>query len=139
MVLGSRILLLAGRLDLGKFYEWTDCSGHPENIFSKNELLDKITLYWLTNSAASSARVIGKHSVLVRFLLIEGVSQFLWEWCFPEEIMAGPRSWSKSISQISVIGANWTAWTFRRTRAARSLCLGDKEMVGDCGLTADFV
>ena len=81
---------------LEKFYEWTDCSGHPENIFSKNELLDNIMLYWLTNSAASSARLywetFSPSAILVdrgRISIPVGVS------VFPKEIMAGPRSWSE--------------------------------------------
>jgi hypothetical protein len=44
-----------------KFYAWTDCerdgSRHPENVLSRDELLDNVSLYWLTNSAASSARL----------------------------------------------------------------------------------
>jgi len=40
-----------------KFYQWTDCNGHPENVISRNELLDNVMLYWLTKSAASSARL----------------------------------------------------------------------------------
>ncbi len=40
-----------------KFYQWMDCSGHPENIVSRDELLDNVMMYWLTNSAASSARI----------------------------------------------------------------------------------
>jgi len=40
-----------------KFYQWTDCSGHPENIISRDELLDNVMIYWLTRSAASSARL----------------------------------------------------------------------------------
>jgi pimeloyl-ACP methyl ester carboxylesterase len=40
-----------------KFQAWTDCDGHPENVLSRDEMLDNVTLYWLTNSAASSARL----------------------------------------------------------------------------------
>ena len=42
---------------LEKFYEWTDCDGHPENALSRDELIDNIMFYWLTNSGASSARM----------------------------------------------------------------------------------
>jgi len=34
-----------------------DCDGHPENILSKDELLDNVMLYWLSNAGASSARI----------------------------------------------------------------------------------
>lgn len=40
-----------------KFWAWTDCAGHPENALTRDEMLDNIMLYWLTDSAASSARL----------------------------------------------------------------------------------
>jgi len=40
-----------------KFYAFTDCDGHPENAVSRDEMLDNVMLYWLTNSATSSARL----------------------------------------------------------------------------------
>ena len=40
-----------------KFWAWTDCEGHPENALTLDEMLDNIMLYWLTGSAASSARL----------------------------------------------------------------------------------
>ena len=42
---------------LEKFWAWTDCNGHPENALTRDEMLDNIMLYWLTGSAASSARL----------------------------------------------------------------------------------
>ena len=42
---------------LDKFWSWTDCDGHPENALTRDELLDNIMLYWVTNSATSSARI----------------------------------------------------------------------------------
>jgi epoxide hydrolase len=40
-----------------KFRTWCDCDGNPEKIFTKDELLTNITLYWVTQTAASSARI----------------------------------------------------------------------------------
>ena len=40
-----------------KFWAWTDCDGHPENALDRDELLDNVMLYWVTNSGASSARI----------------------------------------------------------------------------------
>ena len=40
-----------------KFKVWADCDGHPENVFSRDDLLDNVMTYWLTNSGASSARL----------------------------------------------------------------------------------
>ncbi len=42
---------------LEKFWAWTDCDGHPENALTRDEMLDNIMLYWLTNAGASSARL----------------------------------------------------------------------------------
>jgi pimeloyl-ACP methyl ester carboxylesterase len=42
---------------LEKFWAWTDCDGHPENVLTRDELLDNVMLYWTTDSATSSARI----------------------------------------------------------------------------------
>jgi len=40
-----------------KFWAWTDSDGHPENVLSRDELLDNVMLYWLPATGASSARL----------------------------------------------------------------------------------
>ena len=40
-----------------KFWAWTDCDGHPENVLTREELLDNVMFYWLPAAAASSARL----------------------------------------------------------------------------------
>jgi epoxide hydrolase len=40
-----------------KFWAWSDCDGNPENVFSRDELLDNVMLYWVTGCGASSARL----------------------------------------------------------------------------------
>ncbi len=40
-----------------KFWSWMDCDGHPENVLSRDELLDNVMMYWLPGTAASSARL----------------------------------------------------------------------------------
>ncbi len=40
-----------------KFWRWSDCAGHPENVLSRDEMLDNVMLYWLTACGASSARL----------------------------------------------------------------------------------
>lgn len=40
-----------------KFYEWSDCNGNIEKVFSKDELLANISLYWFTESIHSSIRM----------------------------------------------------------------------------------
>jgi microsomal epoxide hydrolase len=44
-----------------KFKEWTDCadppSGRPEDAVDRDQMLTNVTLYWLTGTAGSSARL----------------------------------------------------------------------------------
>jgi pimeloyl-ACP methyl ester carboxylesterase len=47
---------------LEKFYGWSDCSGDIETVFSKNELLSNISLYWFTETIHSSIRLYNENS-----------------------------------------------------------------------------
>ena len=40
-----------------KYWAWTDHDGDPTSALSRDQMLDNITLYWLTATAASSARL----------------------------------------------------------------------------------
>ena len=40
-----------------KFAQWTYSDGEPERSLTRDQILDDITLYWLTNTAISSARL----------------------------------------------------------------------------------
>jgi pimeloyl-ACP methyl ester carboxylesterase len=40
-----------------KFADWTYTDGHPERALTPDEMLDDITLYWLTNTGTSGARL----------------------------------------------------------------------------------
>src|SRR5260370_10717705 len=40
-----------------KFQAWSDNKGDPAEAISVDRMLDDITLYWLTDTAASSARL----------------------------------------------------------------------------------
>ncbi len=86
-----------------KFWSWTDCDGHPENVLSRDELLDNVMLYWATASAASSARLYWESFSTFgggdRVELPTGVA------AFPKEILRSPRSWCESAYNIT----HWTA------------------------------
>ncbi|GIH20012.1 epoxide hydrolase family protein [Rugosimonospora africana] len=76
-----------------KFAEWTDTDHDPEQVLTRDELLDNITLYWLTNTATSSARIYWEYKVAntitVELDLPVGVS------VFPREIVRIPRIWAQ--------------------------------------------
>jgi epoxide hydrolase len=40
-----------------KFWAWTDNHGHPEDVLTRDELLDNVMLYWLPGTGASAARL----------------------------------------------------------------------------------
>jgi epoxide hydrolase len=40
-----------------KLWAWTDCDGNPYNVFTRDQLLDNVTVYWFTGTGASSARL----------------------------------------------------------------------------------
>ncbi len=77
-----------------KFQTWCDCSGNPEKIFTKDELLTNISLYWFTQSAASSARIYyeSRHAAAAPggARRVEAPTA-----CadFPKEIIWSPRKW----------------------------------------------
>ncbi len=35
----------------------SDCDGYPANVFTRDEMLDNVMLYWLPGTGASSARL----------------------------------------------------------------------------------
>ena len=77
---------------LEKFWSWTDSNGNPENVLTRDEMLDDIMLYWLPRTAASSARLywesFGKGS-LEPVRIPVGVS------AFPKEITRVSRRWAE--------------------------------------------
>ena len=78
---------------LEKFYQWMDCDGHPENIVSRDELLDNVMMYWLPDVGASSARIYWESFEGTNLDLIE-----LPVGCtlFPKEIFKTSKRWAQA-------------------------------------------
>ena len=73
-----------------KFYQWMDCDGHPENVLTRDELLDNVMMYWLTASGASSARLYWEsfsRGSMDDITVPSGCSMF------PKEIFKASRRW----------------------------------------------
>ena len=75
-----------------KFWSWMDCDGHPENILTKDELLDNVMMYWLTNSAASSARLYWES---FNSPSLEPIAMPFGASIFPKEIFRASRRWGE--------------------------------------------
>jgi pimeloyl-ACP methyl ester carboxylesterase len=73
-----------------KFWAWTDNDGHPEDAVGRDALLDNISVYWFTRTAASSARLYWE-SFSQRtpgdYAVPSGIS------IFPREIFRPSRRW----------------------------------------------
>lgn len=75
-----------------KFQAWTDNRGMAEDTLSRDEILDMISLYWLTNSGASSGRLYWESAGAFKAQRLDlpvGVS------IFAQEIFRPSRRWAE--------------------------------------------
>lgn len=101
-----------------KIATWTDSGGDPERVLTRDEILDDITLYWLTNTGTSSSRSYwdaaqgegGPFNAIVITDVPVAVT------VFPGEIYRAPRSWGEqSFKQLIYWnevdkGGHFAAW-----------------------------
>ena len=66
--------------------------GQPEGL-TRDDVLDNITLYWLTNTAVSSARLYWESKLA--FFAPKNVALPVAVSAFPDEIYTAPRSWTE--------------------------------------------
>jgi pimeloyl-ACP methyl ester carboxylesterase len=66
-------------------------AGQSEGL-TRNDILDNITLYWLTNTGVSSARLYWESKLA--FFAPKGVAIPVAVSAFPDEIYTAPRSWT---------------------------------------------
>ncbi|HBP28037.1 MAG: epoxide hydrolase family protein [Advenella sp.] len=87
----SPVGLLAWILD--KFYEWTDSEDSPFERISRDRILDNVTLYWLTRSGASAARIyFESHNSLDPELRVDVPAAIS---IYPRDIEKCPRPWAQ--------------------------------------------
>jgi microsomal epoxide hydrolase len=91
---------------LEKFHRWSDCHGDPESVFTKDEMLADISLYWFTGTIGPSfwpyyARMHGPWPIPDggAITVPTGYAQF------PKEILSPPRSLAAKVY------ANITRWS----------------------------
>jgi pimeloyl-ACP methyl ester carboxylesterase len=73
-------------------------AGHPFGDLLPDDILDNITLYWLTNTAISSARLYWERLYsenTFAFFSVKGVSIPVAVSAFPDELFQAPRSWAE--------------------------------------------
>ncbi|MFF3696857.1 epoxide hydrolase family protein [Streptomyces sp. NPDC002221] len=87
----SPIGLLAWILD--KFAEWSDTGDSPFETISIDRVLDDVTLYWLTRTGASAARIYYEsHNSLDPELRVDVPSAITM---YPRDIEKCPRPWAQ--------------------------------------------
>lgn len=81
-----------------KFNEWTYSGGDADKAFSKDEMLDDISLYWFTKTATSSAQLYWENNNN-NFNVVEQktteISVPVAVTVFPGEIYRAPKSWTE--------------------------------------------
>lgn len=87
----SPVGLLAWILD--KFAEWSDTEDSPFETISRDRILDDVTLYWLTRSGASAARIYYEsHNSLDPELRVDVPSAITM---YPRDIEKSPQPWAQ--------------------------------------------
>jgi epoxide hydrolase len=82
-----------------KLWAWTDCDGHPENVLTRDEMLDDVMLYWLPATGASSARLywesIRQVNEWISGTAIDPVTVPTGCSIFPKELQRPSRRWAE--------------------------------------------
>lgn len=81
----------------GWMYDYNN--GEPERLLSRDEMLDNVTLYWLTNSATSAARLywetMGQSVLLAAAQKTSDIALPVAISVFPEEVYRAPETWAR--------------------------------------------
>ncbi|MRW84937.1 alpha/beta fold hydrolase [Pseudoduganella sp. FT26W] len=78
-----------------KLGEWSDSGNDPESVLTRDEILDNISLYWLTDSGASSARLYAE-SFSTDFST-QKLDLPVAVSLFPGELYQPPRKWGERV------------------------------------------
>jgi pimeloyl-ACP methyl ester carboxylesterase len=87
--------------------------GNPGGL-SRDDVLDNITLYWLTNTGVPSARLYWENKL--GFFDVKGVTIPVGVSAFPHELYTAPESWSRSAYPKLAyykqhnVGGHFAAW-----------------------------
>jgi microsomal epoxide hydrolase len=88
-----------------KFRTWSDCGGDVESCFTRDELLTNVTIYWATQTIASSVRLYCETMRAGRFgPSDERIEVPTGAAIFPKELYRPPRSWAEARYNIQ----HWT-------------------------------
>ena len=79
-----------------KWRTWSDCNGDVESVYTKDELLTTVTIYWVTQTIGSSVRMYRENQTHVwEMAKDEKVPAPVGLAMFPQEIARPPREWAE--------------------------------------------
>jgi len=78
-----------------KFWAWTDGGGHPEGALTRQQMLDDVSTYWFTNTAASSARLYWESFTRLQAPSVIALPTAIT--IFPKEIIRPSRTWAEPL------------------------------------------
>jgi len=81
-----------------KFVQWADNRGHPDGVLGRDEMLDDISLYWLTNTSASASRFYwenNNNNFSSETQKTREIKVPVAITVFPYEIYRAPKSWAQ--------------------------------------------
>jgi pimeloyl-ACP methyl ester carboxylesterase len=105
--------------------------GKPEGL-TKDDVLDNVTLYWLTNTAISSARLYwdNAHHPTGGFFDPRGIKIPVAVSAFPDELYQAPKSWAgEGVSEADPLQRDAQGWALRRLGAAGAVRRRDARCV----------
>lgn len=79
-----------------KFQAWTDNRGRAEDALTLDEMLDNISLYWFTDTAASSARIYWENTRHGGGFDAGRIELPMSATIFPKEIYRAPKAWAEA-------------------------------------------
>ena len=83
-----------------KFYRWSDCNGSLENCFSKDELLNNLNIYWLTQTINSANRIYyetAQQAPPGNFKKIEVPAAITM---YPKDLVIAPKEYAERIYNV---------------------------------------
>jgi pimeloyl-ACP methyl ester carboxylesterase len=118
---------LAGWMLVHPGFEHWSYGKDPAQSPSRDDVLDDITLYWLTNSAGSSARIYwenrGRNLISAGAQMTDQISIPVAITVFPDEVYQPPESWARRAFRNLIYfhaadrGGHFAAWEYPDTFA----------------------
>ncbi|MGZ3479378.1 MAG: alpha/beta fold hydrolase, partial [Myxococcaceae bacterium] len=93
--------------------------GEPERLLGKDEFLDDVTLYWVTNTAASAARLYWENTAPILNAVPQKTAEISLPVAitvFPDELYGAPETWARRAYRNLIYfheverGGHFAAW-----------------------------